>query len=621
MSDVRKANFEIHHLNVDDAYEHITKTFRAIVDKHAPLKTKILRRNTAPFMNRDLRKGIYTRSRLQKKLKKYSSRENEAKFNKQRNKCVSLRKKAIRNHFKNATSNGLVSNQDFWNLVKPFLSNKGGLHGTDITLVKEDKIITDDRELAEVFNDHYINIVEKSSGKKPSSIAENAPSSDDRCIVRLILQQYQNHPSVLAIIRSLENPFDTFSPHEVSTEDVLRLLRAINDKKSTGEDKIPPKLVHLAARELSVPLTKAINISIRNSKFPEREKKTAVTPLDKGEPIRTVEKNFRPVSILNPFSKIYEKFVKEQISPFLEKTLSVFIAAYRKAYGAQHVLVRMLEDWKTKLDNDFTVGAILMDLSKAFDCIPHDLLIAKLHAYGFNENSLVFIYSYLKRRRQSVRINNVYSNYQSVLSGAPQGSILGPILFNFYINDLFHFIKEASLVNYADDNTLTYFSNSLPQLIDVLGKEACVALTWLDRNEMIANPEKFHALLVKKDRTDTTGHSISIQGKTIKSEASVKLLGVNLDHQLNFDLHISDLCKKAATQLNVLKRLKPFLGFAEKKVNFNYCPLVWFFSSARSMDKIEKIQERALRFLYDDHGSSYEELLGKSKKKMHNACK
>ena len=141
----------------------------------------------------------------------------------------------------------------------------------------------------------------------------------------------------------------------------------MNDKKSTGEDKIPPKLVHLAARELSVPLTKVINISIRNSTFPERAENAAVTPLDKGEPIRTIEKIVRPVSILNAFSKVYEKIVKEQISPFLEKTLSVFIAAYRKAYGTQHVLSRMLEDWKIKLDNDFTVGAILMDLSKAFD--------------------------------------------------------------------------------------------------------------------------------------------------------------------------------------------------------------------------------------------------------------
>ena len=116
-------------------------------------------------MNRDLRKGIYTRSRLQKKLKKYPSRKNETKFKEQRNKCVSLRKKAIRNHFKNAASNGLVSKQDFWNLVKPFLSSKGGYHVTDITLNKEDKIITDDRELVEVFNDHYVNVVEKSLGK------------------------------------------------------------------------------------------------------------------------------------------------------------------------------------------------------------------------------------------------------------------------------------------------------------------------------------------------------------------------------------------------------------------------------------------------------------------------
>ena len=173
----------------------------------------------------------------------------------------------------------MVSNQDFWNLVKPFLSNKGGggLHGTDITLVKEDKIITDDRELAEVFNDHCIDVVEKSSGKKPSSIAENAPSSDDRCIVRLILQQYQNHPSVLAIIQSLENPFNTFSLHEVSTEDVLRLLRAINDKKSTGEDKIPPKLVHLAARELSVPLT----LAFATANFQNAQKKLQLHLLTK----------------------------------------------------------------------------------------------------------------------------------------------------------------------------------------------------------------------------------------------------------------------------------------------------------------------------------------------------
>ena len=116
-------------------------------------------------------------------------------------------------------------------------------------------------------------------------------------------------------------------------------------------------------------------------------------------------------------------------SPF-----QIFIEAYRELYSIQHVLIRLIENWRSKLDNDYRVGAVLMDLSKAFDCIPHDLLIAKLSAYGFDENSLALIYSYLKRRPQSVRINNTYSSFQNIVSGVPQGSILG--LFNFYINDL-----------------------------------------------------------------------------------------------------------------------------------------------------------------------------------------
>ena len=141
------------------------------------------------------------------------------------------------------------------------------------------------------------------------------------------------------------------------------------------------------------------------------------------------------------------------------KWLSEFVAAYRKSYSSSHIYMRLVENWKKELDNKKYVGAILMDLFKAFHCIPHELLIAKLDACGFSKNSLIFFFSYLKRRKQSIQINNTCSIFQLLLSGVPQSSILGPILFNLFINKLLMYIKNYDLQNFADGNTTFYVSS------------------------------------------------------------------------------------------------------------------------------------------------------------------
>ena len=289
----------------------------------------------------------------------------------------------------------------------------------------------------------------------------------------------------------------------------------------------------------------------------------------------------------------------------MEKYFSPLISAYRTSYSSQNVIIRLLEEWRTKLDNNFVVGAVLTDLSKAFDCIPHDLLIAKLAAYGLSEEALMYILSYLSNRKQCVRINDTYSEFENIITGVAQRYILGSLLFNLSINDLFFFILIASVHNFADDNTLSAYPENVSKLINILQSDSVVITGWFKKNQVIVNPDKFQVIIKHKKKGDLTNENVIIDNKQIKTVPLVELLEIQLDDKLNFSTHISNICKSAANQLNALIRLQKFLSFKEKKIsinsyfmaNFNYCPLVWMFSSAVSLKKIYNLQKRAQVFI------------------------
>ena len=243
-------------------------------------------------------------------------------------------------------------------------------------------------------------------------------------------------------------------------------------------------------------------------------------------------------------------------------------------------------------------------------------MIVKLCAYGLRSDSLRYIHSYLKHRKQCVQISNKQSEFDTIISGVPQGSIFGPILFNIFFNDFSFFIPRASVHNFADDNTLCSFAKALRELVTILQSESETAINWLHNNKMIVNPDKFQVIFLDKRRSDNTNIEVEIGNEKISSTSSVKLLGVHIDDKLNFNEHINKICKSAGNQLNALIRLKSFLGLKEKEVlvnsfiysNFNYCPLVWMLSHKKSLDKIESLHKRALRFLLNDYVSSYEQL-------------
>ena len=356
---------------------------------------------------------------------------------------------------------------------------------------------------------------------------------------------------------------------------------------------------------------------IEEEVFPDQLKIARVAPIyKKKDPLD--KENHRPVSILVAVSKIFERTLAEQLTTFFHDIFDPMLSAFRGGYSCQSTLMALTEEWRAALDKNEHVAAVLMDLSKAFDCLPHKLILEKLRAYGVTNSAVNLLSSYMLDRKQYVQLGGFTSTLLNISKGVPQGSILGPIIFNIFINDIFYFLNKTKLYNYADDNTLSYSHPDFNILMETLGKESMDLVEWFSINRMKANPDKFQALAVGK-KTFEKRPTFNIGNDTITCDESVKLLGVDLDYKLNFDMHTANICKKASNQINALKRIGKFLDFKSRKTiyhafilsNFNFCPLIWHFCSQTNNDKLEKLNYRALRFIFQDYESSYEMLLQK----------
>ena len=270
--------------------------------------------------------------------------------------------------------------------------------------------------------------------------------------------------------------------------------------------------------------------------------------------------NYRPVSILPTVSKVYERILYAQIYEHFNKIFSKFMCGFRKGHSTQHCLLFMLEKLNKSLDKGLHTGILLTDLSKAFDSISHDLLIAKLNSYGFSKNSLNLLNDYLSGRKQRTKIGDNFSSYREIIYGVPQGSILGPLLFNIYINDLFLFSKDFNLANYADDCSPFEFSGTIDDVIKKLEDDSCTLIKWYDSNYLKPNPDKWHLVL-----SDTNENMvICIADDRIANSSYEKILGINFDNKLNFNIHVQGSTNKFlnayASVRFILIRCTPFQG-------------------------------------------------------------
>ena len=274
----------------------------------------------------------------------------------------------------------------------------------------------------------------------------------------------------------------------------------------------------------------------------------------------------------------------------------------------------MIEKMKASRDNKQFCAAILADLSKAFDCICYDLLTAKLNTYGFDKKSLNLIYDYLNGRSQKIRVGSSFSSELDISYGVPQGFILGPLLFNIDICDLFFVKITSDIANYAHDTTPYECDQHCDNLINNMELTVENIFGWFEFNNLKANASKCHSFSSPHQHT-----LININGSVIKSSNSEKLLGITIDSDFTFEEHINKLWRKASQKLHALSRISQYLSEYKKRIlfktfimpQFDYCSLVWMCHSRGLNNKINNIHKRALRLVYQDKKSNLQDLLQK----------
>ena len=610
--DLEIAPFHVSHIfdDVDDKMWFHNNLLANIIEKNAPMKQKTIKTKQLPYMNDQLRKAINVKANLRRKFHKIHNQQSWEKYRKQRNLVNKLKRKSLQKYFEENCNSDNNKGKHFWEIVKPFMTNKSKSSNEHITLYEGESLISNATDVCNIFNDYYVNVT--------SNFCE--PENVNGMSVEQVIDHYQNHPSV-KLIKDKNKTTQMFDFSHVTQTVTQNKLKQLKTNKASGFDKIPAKFLKMGADQLCFSLTPIINSTIDGNTYPDQTKRAEVTPLYKKSD-NLAKENYRPLSILTSTSKIFEGIMCDQLLNFVSPLLSNELAAYRKTYSCNNVLVKCVENWRKSLDNNEHVGCILIDLSKAFDCLPHGLLIAKLNAYGVTKDSCKLILSYLRNRKQTVKIGNSRSEWLNLKTGVPQGSLFGPFLFNIFINDFILDLESVcDVYNYADDNTLSFSHENLDIVKNKLEDASLQAVRWFDANYMKANPSKFQAICISRSEINV---NFQIGNHNINSEKVVKLLGVNIDEKLNFSHHVSTICKKAARQINALQRICKHLEYSSKlriyesfiASNFEYCSLVYNSFSIGQDKKLEKLNERALRLLCNDYISTYENILSKTNKRM-----
>ena len=562
--------------NPDEAFTSFTQLFSAIINRHAPIKKKRVKNaSVPPWLDSTIKQAISLRDKF-KKNKQYDA------FKQQRKHVKFLVRQAKKKFYDSIVKSNTNNVSSIWKAIN-LLNNKSFCKDSSIpkNLSPND------------FNDHFLSIAEK-------VIANNNQHAKPTCSDEL-----------KTFCSSKLKIQDTFDIPCMAIHEVGKYITCVGQKSTEGHDGISNKILLLSLPYIVHHLTYLYNLCIKNNLFPKAFKTAKIIPLAKVRNPSDLN-DYRPISILSALSKPIEKHIHKHLLQYLDShnLLHPLQSGFRPKHSCQTALTHFIDQVLHSINNKCIIGVVFLDLKKAFDLVNHNILLEKLRQYQLSPSTIQFFKSYLANRKQSVLASSSFSYEGTITIGIPQGSVLGPLLFNIFINDLSLSISSPGVMcdQFADDCSLVTADANLDNIENRLQTSLSEVANWCSTNHMVLNPEKTKSMVLTTRQKHQLGRlklDLVIDNHTLQQVTEHRHLGVIIDEQLSWEKQLTALTKSVARNVYLLSRLSHvtsseacFLFFHAHIMSLiNYASNLWDNCSNTYLRKLNSCHKRAIKVL------------------------
>ena len=579
-------------------WENLTENITKVLDEVCPITEKRVKVNRgpprSPWMTEGLKQSQYTQMRLFKLANRDpngpsgdAGKTNLTKFKEYRRIHSKTRRQAKRSYFNSKFKEIKHNAKETWNVLNSLIRNKSTKSKKVDELEVDGKKITSNKEISNEFNKFYASVGETQAATIPNT--EKDPRS-------FLTGSYR----------------DSMFFFPTTTEEVTEVCKTLAKKPSKGKDGIPTNILLNSITELGDILANCINSSFEQGSFPQCLKGATVIPLHKKNSKKDPS-NYRPVSLLNSLSKIIEKVIHARLYEYMKDKICKNQFGFRPKHSTTDLMIMTIEGIVRNLDSEGFVIPCFFDLGKAFDTLPHKGILDKLEHYGVRGVAKDLFASYLANRSQECLVNGCLSDSTLLTIGVPQGSILGPLLFIIYINDIQKSSPETLLGMYADDTSMIIPGKTLTEAVTKTKETLSTLGEWFASNKLSLSPAKCkYAVMSRKLQTQAHPTTFEIYNKNMKEirtntdSCNNPLVGLLITEKLSYEDQIHSMLGKLRKGLYALRANKALPPFAKKNIYFatihshlGYAGIMLGCAPKGLIGKIRNIQNKALRILVD----------------------